>query len=206
MKKGLRFLAVFFIFSLILQTGVFAEKEFSITNTENGVYMIRSRDEIEKDFEELRNAAEEEVKALNSITPFDQYAYEYKVEYLPRTKAYASGKLDGQPTAGTRIDGYITVNESKGTPVTVSVSVGMPKVKYVTIDVELGKYTGTSVTGGSIRLPNPNKYYLAYADKVYEVDGYITYRRLRNSNDDWSVYTKTIGKSLYSQHFYVKEV
>ena len=70
----------------------------------------------------------------------------------------------------------------------------------------MGKYTGSSVNGGSIKLPNKNKYYLVYAEKTYEIHSTIVYYRRIGVGGPWKVYHRGSVPILYSEHYYVKEV
>ncbi|OLR64250.1 hypothetical protein [Peptoniphilus porci] len=208
MKKSFSILIVACIlFNLVTFVSAQENENNEINNEENGIYYEQPRESIEKFFNDARKETEEKVRLLNSITTFDNYSYEYKTEYSSRERVYANNVLlNGQPRGGTRIDGYININTDKGTPIKLSVSVGLPKVPTVMINVEMGSYTGTNVSGYSIRVPNSYQYFLAYADKTFEVEGHVVYYRLRNSNDEWKVYTTFFPHTLFNEHFYVMPV
>lgn len=181
--------AVFFSFKNL----VFAENNYELTVVNDGFY-------------KTYNISGEICKKDFPVVPYDQYNDEYKVEYLPTVMKTVNGKIKDQPAGGIRIDGYINVDTSGGSSDSVSVSLSHPDFPYVSLNYTLGKYAGTSVSGGSIRVPDKDKYYHAYAEKTYKIKAYIVYTRPKRSNKPWTVYTRNSSSELFREYYYVKEV
>jgi len=191
---------IFFLFSFVvcvllasLQNQIFAENYCKLVNTNNGYYKIY-------------NILQKNDLDYQEVVPYGQHDFEYKSVKLPVVKRTVRGKLDGQNPGGIRMDGYVNFSTNKGTPGSLSINLGHPDFPFAYITYTLGKYTGSSVNGGSIKLPNKNKYYLVYAEKTYEIHSTIVYYRRIGVGGPWKVYYRGSVPILYSEHYYVKEV
>lgn len=121
--------------------------------------------------------------------------YQYKTEYLPDQIGTVGAYASGQPSGGVYLtspsDG-MSYTLSGGVSATCTVSVSLPSpYNYVSFSVNIGAYTGGSVTGNIITLGSrPAGYYKLYIEKTYNVSPYVIYRRPSGSAhaDDWEIY------------------
>lgn len=173
MKKRIFSIFMILVMALCLSTSTFAWSEIPLPNEINSDTLYETNIEI----------------------PAKGPQYQYKTEYLPDQIGTAGAYAAGQPSGGVYLtspgDG-MNYTLSGGASATCTIGVSLPApYNYVSFSVNIGSYSGSTVTGNIITLGSrPAGYYKLYIEKSYNVSPYVVYRRPSGAahSDEWEIY------------------